>query len=74
MATERLLPHAVAPEPIPVSVLHRYAVAETTTPGVYGTYCTACSDAAEDYVWPCRETWNTERVPQRLVAQEVADV
>lgn len=50
---------------------HTPAITESSTPGAWQVYCVACSDAVNDYVYPCAT--GRRDVPAQLVpAEEVS--
>jgi hypothetical protein len=68
------LAHAVmvqAPVPALASsdLPHHYVLSERYAKGTYGAWCYACSDEAQDYVYPCNKP-DRFVPPHTLVAKE----
>lgn len=52
---------------------HLYAMARRDE-STWGTYCLACSESAEQYVYPCEVMANTDRPPSHItILPTVAD-
>ena len=39
----------------------------------FGVHCIACSDAAQDYIWPCTVVPNRDNIPARVAAVDALD-